>query len=314
MDVEKILECVTEWCKERDGVRAVGLIGSAASESQEPPGDWDLIAFFNGLGQYPPPLERQAMWESRLSAFGTPKIHCCSPGEDRFVIDGTTFGVGPMLISDVEGRLDQVLSEADVSRTKDSWFTICECPEAICGDIQTCKELWDPEGLIQRWKTRVANYPEQFKLNIVWWVLLWARAKLQEMRRAMELTDIPLFHMALSDLCFCILRVLFALNKEYFKGPKRAFDAACGFRLVPEGWLSEFEAVLCEGVAVKNMPQLLNRAKHLTQTLGELAAARGPREEEMVKRAFFWWPDAEPMVLAQSAQQARPADADRPRG
>ena len=312
--MEMTLQRIVEWCKQRDEVQAVALIGSAASGTEEPPGDWDLTAFCKDLSQYPPAPERQAMWASWLSRFGTSEIRCTGGGADRFVVDDRAVGLDVTLISDVEGRLDQVLSEADVSRTKDSWFIMCECPEAICRDIRTCRSLWDPERLIQRWRTRVADYPEQFKLNVFWWVLLWARVRLHEMRRAVEISDIPLFHMALSDLCFCLFRVLFAVNEEYFNGPKRAFRTAHGFRLTPEGWLPELESVLSAAVTVAALSQLLDRSKRLTQALADLVAAQGEEERKMVERAFFWWPDAEPMVLSTTVQQSPPADTDKPRG
>ena len=299
-DIETILHEIAALCATFQSVKAVGLIGSRASSDLEGSDDWDLWAFTSSAEQ-PTEEERRRIWLSDGSPVASATIHCAGMS-DRFVIEGIHVGVdfNPP-IATIDERLDRVIKKGDVSRLPSSfpnpihWFALGECPEAICADLRMCTPLWDPDHLIMQWQNSLASYPKQFKLNILAHVLFEARRRLIDMRRASEIGDVALFHMALSELCFCLFRILFAINEEYFRGAKWAMQTVSSFRLVPDNWTEEMEDLLRGGLSVQRLQEIFLQAKSLTLGIVELASTQGEEEREAIQSGLWDWPDVDPL-------------------
>jgi len=295
-----MLDRIVALCSAFEPVKAVGLIGSRASSEIDRADDWDLWAFTSVDGQ-PTEEERRRTWLSDGSPIASAAIHCAGSA-DRFVVAGEHVGVdfGPTVAA-INDRLDRVIKEGDVSRLPSSfpnpfhWFALGECPEAICADLAMCVALWDPDNLILAWQNVLASYPKRFKLNILAHVLFEARRRLMDLRRASEIADIALFHIALSELCFSLLRILFAINERYFRGAKWAMHAISEFRLIPDNWNKRMEALLCAGLSARCLDEVWQEARSLTLAVAELASAQGEEEREAIQSGFWDWPDVDPL-------------------
>ena len=233
------------------------------------------------------------MWLSKDSPLASETVFC--GGCDRFVIGGVHVGIDYLPIAEVNERLRRVLKDGDVSPVWTYWTTLGECPEGVCADIKACRPLWDPDNLIVRWQDSVRSYPRQFKLNILNEVSFEARYKLKDMLQASEIADIALFHIALSELCFCLLRMLFAINEEYFRGAKWAMRTAADFRLVPDNWTKEMEDLLCRPMLAQSLRELFLQARSLTVAIVELASSQGEEERKAIQRGLSQWPDVDPL-------------------
>jgi hypothetical protein len=141
----------------------------------------------------------------------------------------------------------------------------------------------------------LSPYPRQFKTNVLYWVLFEARYRLKDMRRASEIGDVALMHMSLSELCFCLLRIVFAVNEEYFRGVKRAMRMTRRFSILPEKWDTEMQYLLGTGLSAGNLEEAYVRANSLTKDLAETCSAQGREEGRMVDRALTDWPDIDPL-------------------
>ncbi|MDP6438868.1 MAG: hypothetical protein QGH74_04455 [Candidatus Brocadiia bacterium] len=134
---------------------------------------------------------------------------------------------------------------------------------------------------------------------MLWQTLFWARYDLKEMKRASELGDVTAFHIALSELVFRWLRILFAINGSYFRGSKGAMREVEAFRHLPENFCQRTEAMVCEALSPDVLTSFYGRAKALTFEIAQLGASQGKEEERMVLRGLSEWPDADSFAAEQ---------------
>jgi hypothetical protein len=212
---------------------------------------------------------------------------------ERFVVDGAEISVDFDRIADLEDAVARVIKDADVAMRAEEWCVLGQCPEAVCADIAMCKPLWDPDKVIVGLQKLVWPYPRPFKLNMLHLTLFWARYDLKEMKRAAELGDVTAFHIALSELAFRWLRILFALNGSYFRGTKRAMRQAESFGTLPECFRHRMDALICRELSPRALDGLYKRAKGLTLEIVRLGAIQGADEERMVRLGLSEWPDAD---------------------
>jgi len=289
MPNEFLDKIVSHW-KALDAVRAVGLIGSAATGDPQA-ADVDLAAF---VDQVPDEPTRRSLWEAPGSPIDADAVIYGANG-DRVTLDGKVMELDYFSIPDLTRRIDKVIVEGDTTPAFVVWCTPAHVPEAVCADIQACRILWDPEDLIKHWKESVAEYPEKFRLKLLRFVLFEMRFKLKNMRRAAQLRNIPFFHMALSDLCFCLLRMLYSLNRVYFTQAKRAMGRLAEFPILPTDCRRRIEALVRSPLSEENLNDLFAAAKRLVQETADLASQQGESEKTAIAFGLADWPDVEPL-------------------
>jgi hypothetical protein len=287
-----------------EDVSAVVLVGSRASAQSERADDWDLLGIMRTPG-VPEEATRRRLWSSPESPVAQAETHF-GDCNDRFIIDGVGVGIDYHLnLPQVLERLKQVLEYGKVARTASPWFCLGECPEVICADVESCVALWDPDGIVAGWKTMVALYPQRFRTNVLHECLFEARFRLKDVRRGSDLRDIPLLHAGLSEVALCLLRVVFALNREWFPGMKSAATTARRFTVLPNGWIEELERILSCGLGQGELNEVHTEAESLTVRLARLAAAQGEEERQAVGRAARDWPDVGSIGFSDGADNNR---------
>lgn len=287
---DEFLEKIASHWKTLDAVRAIGLVGSAATGDPEA-GDWDLAAF---VDQVPDEPSRHSLWKADGSPIHADAVIYGGNG-NRVTLSGKVLELDYFRIPELTRRINKVMLEGDTTPAFVVWCTPVHVPEAVCADVQACRVLWDPEDLIKRWKESVAEYPSKFRLNILRFVLFEMRFKLKNMRRASELRDIPFFHMSLSDLCFCLLRMLYSLNRVYFAQAKRAMGRLADFALVPTDCRRRIEDLLRSTLSEGSLNDILAAAKRLVQETADLASQQGESEKNAIALGLADWPDVEPL-------------------
>jgi hypothetical protein len=299
VDTSRIVDHIVDLCAGSRRVKAVGLMGSRAMEDHGGGGDWDLCGFVDA-DRIPNRDERSRMWRLEEPPLASAQVHFGGSGE-RFVIDGAEISIDFDRIADLEDAIARVTRDADVGMRAEEWCVLGQCPEAVCADIAMCKTLWDPDHVIADLQKLVSPYPRRFKLNMLDQTLFWARYDLKEMKRAAELGDVTAFHIALSELVFRWLRILFAINSSYFRGPKRAMRQVEGFDTLPPDFRERADALVCQGLSEGSLAASYDRAKGITLEIARLGADQGEDEEHMVNRGLSEWPDADSF----SAQELR---------
>jgi hypothetical protein len=275
-------------------VRAAVVIGSQAAAPGQGASDWDLWI----LCRQPRPREEtvDALWSGHLCP---PLLRGMYVRGGRLRVSGVPIECDVWEIEKIQRCLDRVVVEADPEPDFAHLFAGADCPEVMCHDILTCQVLFDHEGCIDRWKAQLATYPAPFQAILLGQVLLEARYRLKDMRRGCELSDLPLFHMGLSQLCLCVLRMAYAINERYFPGLKRALAGTCGMSRLPADFARRLERLVSAPLTAEQVDLTLVEARQMTvdMTLQALAVG-GDVRRTVVERGLTDWPGPEPLSLA----------------
>lgn len=272
-------------------VRAIALVGSQTLREGQA-GDWDILAFTD-LDGSPDAKSRRTLWSSPTSPID---LQAIGENNDRFTFAGARVELDYRPMRDVDEKLDKAVNDGAFEAEANAWLTIADCPEAACAEIADCLSLWDPEGIINVWKSLVSEYPAILQANLLGHVLFEARFKLKDMRRADELGDVALFHMALSHLCFCLLRMLYAINRTYFRGIKRCVEGLSQFTPLPRDCRGRMERLLCAGLSPARLNGLYDEAAALLRETAHLALEQGTDETaRVIALGMEDWPDIDPL-------------------
>jgi hypothetical protein len=278
-------------------VRAAALIGSQASAPDPACSDWDVWILCRQ--PRPRPETVDALWSGHLCP---PLLRGMYIRGGRFQVGGVPVECDVWEIEKIQRCLDQVLVDADPEPDFAPWFAGADCPEVMCHDVLTCQILFDREGCLDPWKQRLAAYPQPFRAALLGQVLLEARYRLKDMRRGCELPDPVLFHMALSQLCLCLLRMVYAINQQYFPGLKRSLAGTNALPRLPAEFARRMEQLVAEPLSGHDLCQALEQARQLTVdvTLQALAIG-GDIRRAVIERGLTDWPGPEPLSLAPKA-------------
>ncbi len=94
-------------------------------------------------------------------------------------------------------------------------------PIGRCALWKGMRELYDPDGILQSFKNRLAEYPRELALKGIDHHLK-ALQDVEDLQRAVQRKDVFFFHFALDLALDHFLMALFALNREYFPSRKRS--------------------------------------------------------------------------------------------
>ncbi len=274
-------------------VRAAALVGSQATGSSGA-ADWDIWV----LCRQPKPRDEtvDALWSG----------HLCPPLLRGLYVRGGRFHVNNVLvecelweIERMQRRIDQVVVQANPQPYFDASVAGAGLPEVLCHDIRTCQVLFDHESCLDPWKEQLAAYPQPFRAELLGDVLLEARYRLKDMRRGCELSDLPLFGMGLSQLCLCLLRMVYAINERYFPGLKRAMAGTAGMTQVPAVFAPNLERLLTTAHNPQSLGQMADQARRLTVDIAlQALAIDGDVRQAVLDRGLVDSPDLEPFSLS----------------
>ncbi len=275
-------------------VRAAAIIGSQASMPDQHPSDWDMWVFC----RQPRPREEtiDALWSGHLCP---PLLRGMYIRRGRLRVSGTPVACDVWEIEKARRCLDQVLLDADPHPDFAPSFAGADCPEVMCHDIQTCQILYDHEGFLEQWKDQLATYPQPFRAALLGGVLFEARYRLKDLRRGCELPDVPLFHTGLSQLCLCLLRMIYAINERYFPGLKRSLAGTSGMSRLPTLFASRIDQLLSASLSPDRSSSLLADARQLTVDVAMQSLELGGDVRRIViEKGLNDWPDLDPLSLA----------------
>jgi hypothetical protein len=274
-------------------VQAAVLVGSRAA-STHAPSDWDIWV----LCRRPMPREEavDAIWSGHLCP---PLLRGMYIRRGHFRVDDTPVECDLWEIEKIQRCLDQVLVRSDPQACFTPWLPGPDCPEVMCHDVLSCQVLYDNDGCLARWKEQLAAYPQAFRAVLLGEVLLEARYRLKDLRRGSELPDLPLLHMALSQLCLCLLRMVYAINERYFPGLKRALSGTADMAQLPADFAVRLEQLLSATLTGARLGELLGRARQLTTEVAwQGLGIGGDVRQSILDRGLVDSPDLDPLSLA----------------
>jgi hypothetical protein len=210
------------------------------------------------------------------------------------VRQGTRIGLDyTMTVTEMTESLDAVLLRGNAERTPSGSFPLGGFPEVACSDVRSFVTLYDPQGYVPTWKARLEPFPTLFRLNIFHQCIFDARFRLKDMRRASELSDMPLFHAAISEFTVCVFRLLFALNRSWFGGIKHAHRSLARLPLMPSDCAKRIGEIVRHELHEEVLRDLHSRARSLLADIARIVAEQGADEKERVEWGTSYWPDVD---------------------
>jgi hypothetical protein len=288
------IQLIGEHFAQLPRVCAAAVLGSQAAAADQQPCGWDIWI----ICRQPRPRDEtvDSLWSGHLCPVLLRGMYI---RRGRFQINGVAVRCDVWELEKVQRCLDQVLIDADPEPDFAPWFAGADCPEVMCHDILTCRPLFDHDGCFDRWKAGLTAYPQSFRAILLGQVLLEARYRLKDMRRGLELSDLPLFHMGLSQLGLCLLRMAFAINERYFPGLKRALRGAAGMSSLPADFARRIEQLISAPLDARHLDVSLSLARQLTVDMAlQALAVGGDVRRAVIERGLTDWPDPDPLSLA----------------
>jgi hypothetical protein len=133
-------------------------------------------------------------------------------------------------------------------------------------ETQICRPLWDPQGVLEGLKARVAVYPPVLKARVVADGLWSTEFTLRHAEVYAARGDVYNTAGCLARCATNLTQALFGLNEVYFLSDKRALRQIEGFAQKPQGYGARLCAVLaCPG----------RSAEELTASVGEVKTLWG---------------------------------------
>ena len=119
---------------------------------------------------------------------------------------------------------------------------------------KTMRALYDPDGFLQSFKDRLAEYPQKLASAVVSHHLE-ALADVEDLERAVRQKDVLFFHFALDLALDHFLQAVFALNREYFPSRKRSEKYLWVFKVKPRECEERLRQVLALGGNTETLDQ-----------------------------------------------------------
>lgn len=274
-------------------VRAAILVGSQARADPQA-ADWDIWV----LCRQPRPRDEtvDALWSGHLCPALLRGLYVRS---GRFRVNNVLVKCDLWEIEKVQRRIDQVVVQADPQPYFSATMAGAGLPEVLCHDICAGQTIFDHDNCLSAWKEQLAAYPQPFRAQLLGEVMLEARYRLKDMRRGCELSDLPLLDMSLSQLSLCLLRMVYAINEQYFPGLKYAMAGMAGMSQVPAVFTSNLERLLAAGRDPQSLARMVDQARRLTVDLAlQALAIEGDVREAVLDPGLAEWPDLEPFSLS----------------
>lgn len=105
--------------------------------------------------------------------------------------------------------------------------------QIYAGEIHVCRPLFDPSNAIARLKSKVAKYPESFRLAVIEKHLFDAEFEISIASKPAARGDVMYVAGCLFRAAGFMTLVLYALNRKFFLNEKGAFAESRGFTIKP---------------------------------------------------------------------------------
>jgi predicted nucleotidyltransferase len=273
MQHEQLLFHIVEQLRTVQGVRAVVLGGSYASGSQRPDSDLDIGLYYHEA--QPLDIARLRTIASMLNDTPNPTVTALG-GWGPWVNGGAWLSLGGQRVDFLYRNIDFVsatLDESNMGRIRsDYWQQPVYGFHSFmyCTETAICRPLYDPEGVIEHLKTKVARYSPQLKRAICNDFLWSARFTLDNTTKPAGRGEVYLVTGALARAVHCLVQVLYALNETYYLSEKKLARDVSTFQIMPEHFIDRIYALL--GAAGTTREQLQESMARIEALYAEIAA------------------------------------------
>jgi len=167
---------------------------------------------------------------------------------------------------------DGVVRREFVTWTPNGFYNHC-----CLSDVNVMVALEDPTGMVARWKSQVATYPERLRAAILSRHLASAQFWPDNFhyRSAIERGDVVYVTSIVHQIVHDLIQVLFAVNGVYFPGDKRLEEALAHLAARPSNLSEKLSTLLCLSAPVTK-EALHSQRETLCALIAEVKAMSAP--------------------------------------
>ena len=170
MHLNTFLQDIVDNLKEVEGLQAIVLGGSRASDTQRPDSDIDLGLYYNDVS----PLDIDHIRRICIELNDTPDPVVTNIGEwGKWVNGGAWLTIQEQQVDFLYRNIDFVSKILDDCNRGETQFDYLQQPPhgfysyIYCAETHICKILYDPIGAIQKLKSKVTDYSQALRYKII---------------------------------------------------------------------------------------------------------------------------------------------------
>lgn len=271
MHHSELIESIVDKLKAVDGLQSIVLGGSWASGTQHADSDIDLGLYYNA--DYPLDIQQVRNIATELNDLPEPVVTDLGDW-GRWVNGGAWLIIQGQRVDFLYRNIDFVSAIVDDCNKGEIQSDYWQQPAygfhsyIYCAETNICKTLYDPGGIIEALKAKVAQYPQPLKEKIIKDFTWSAQFTLEVARKSARQGDVYFVAGCLTRAVSCLVQVLYALNETYFISDKRMYRDVEQFALKPQNIAERVDRIL--GDAGREREELEESLKAAEALLGEI--------------------------------------------
>ena len=274
IDINGFLQNIVGTLNDVKGLQAVVLGGSWASNTQRPDSDIDVGLYYNEHTPLDIDHVRKIAW--KLNDFPNPEVTELG-GWGRWVNGGAWLTINGQRVDFLYRNIDLVSTIIDECNRGETQFDYLQQPPygfysyIYCAETQMCKVIFDPQKSISDLKSKVSNYSEFLKSNIINNFLWQAEFALEVAKKPAHSGNVFFVAGCLTRIASSMVQVLYALNETYFVSDKRLKKDLEQFNLKPQDFGMRLDRMLGDiGRDSQELSETLLNAQILLSEIIEL--------------------------------------------
>ncbi len=267
----ELIESIIDKLKAVDGLQATVLGGSWASGTQRADSDIDMGLYYNA--DYPLDIQQVRNIANEFNDLPDPVVTDLG-GWGRWVNGGAWLTIQEQRVDFLYRNIDFVSSIIDACNKGEIQSDYWQQPPygfhsyMYCAETNICQILYDPGGIIEALKAKVAQYPQSLKEKIIKDFTWSAQFTLEVANKSVRQGDIYFVAGCLTRMASCLVQVLYALNEMYFISDKRMYRDVEEFALKPQNFVERVNRIL--GAPGRERKELEESLKAVEALLGEV--------------------------------------------
>ncbi len=247
MDINAFLQEIVDALIEVDGLQAIVLGGSWASGTQRPDSDIDLGLYYSAGS--PLDIDHVRKIANKLNDFPDPEVTELG-GWGTWVNGGAWLSIKGQRVDFLYRNIDFVSTIIDECNRGETRFDYLQQPPYgfdsyfYCAESQICKILYDPQRVILDLKSKISDYSELLKSNIINTFLWQAEFSLEVAKKTANTGNVYFVAGCLTRIASSLVQVLYALNETYFISDKRLKKDVEQFSHKPQDFVMRLERIL----------------------------------------------------------------------
>jgi hypothetical protein len=278
MDLNTFLRDIVDPLIEVDGLQAIVLGGSWASNTQRPDSDVDLGLYYSEGA--PLDIHDVRKIANKLNDFPDPEVTELG-GWGTWVNGGAWLTIKGQRVDFLYRNIDFVSTTIDECNRGETRFDYLQQPPYgfysyfYCAETQICKILYDPQRAIAGLKSKISGYSALLKSSIINGFLWHAEFSLEVAKKSANTGDVYCVAGCLTRIASSLVQVLYALNEKYFINDKRLYKDVEQFSLKPQDFVLRLDRILGDiGCDSKKLAETLLNTQTLLSEVIELCTGQ----------------------------------------